>query len=102
MLQQRLMEKKRELLRRQEFDEATDSIVGIVVTHLSGMAERCSNDLAARRKIDAVVHQVRREIAEHRIKMTDAAAVAGCAEDCCSRGRRGKIGLRLLRTSARK
>jgi hypothetical protein len=28
--------KKRELLRGEDFDEAIDSIVGIVITHLSG------------------------------------------------------------------
>jgi len=27
-----------------------------VLTHLSGMAVRCSNDLVVRRKIDAVVY----------------------------------------------
>ena len=30
------MEKKRELLRREDFNEAIDSIAGIVITHLSG------------------------------------------------------------------
>ena len=38
MLQLRLMEKKRELLRREDLDEAIDSIAGIVVTDLSGFA----------------------------------------------------------------
>jgi len=35
-----------------------DGIAGIVLTHLSGMAARCSNDLVVRRKIDAVVYEV--------------------------------------------
>jgi hypothetical protein len=35
MLQLRLTE-KRELLRRADFDEAIDSIAGVVITHLSG------------------------------------------------------------------
>jgi len=39
------MEKKHELVRRSDVDEAIDSIAGIVVTRLSGMAARCSNDL---------------------------------------------------------
>jgi hypothetical protein len=60
-----------ELLRREDFDEAIDSIAGVVVTHLNGIAARCSNDLAARRKIDAVVHQVRKEIAEHCVRLAD-------------------------------
>jgi hypothetical protein len=51
MLQLRLMEKKRELVRR------------------SGIAARCSNNLAARRKIDAVVYQVREEMTKASLEM---------------------------------
>jgi hypothetical protein len=50
-------------VRRTDVDALIDQIVGIVVTHLSGMAARCSNDLVVRRKIDAVVYQIRKEIA---------------------------------------
>jgi hypothetical protein len=64
MLQLRLMEKKRELVRREDVNALLDEICGVTLTHLSGMAARCSNDLTVRRKIDAVVHQVRREISE--------------------------------------
>ena len=71
MLQLRLMEKKRELVRRTDVDELIDQIAGAVPTHLSGMAARCSNDLTVRRKMDAVVRQVRTEIAEHRTKIAD-------------------------------
>ena len=71
MLQLRLMEKKRELVRRADFDEAIDSVAGIVLTHLSGMAARCSNDLAVRRKIDAVVYEVRKEMAKVALEMAD-------------------------------
>ena len=63
--------KKRELLRGEDFDEAIDSIVGIVITHLSGWAARCSNDLATRRKIDAVVYEVRKVIAKAALAMAD-------------------------------
>src|SRR5258705_13936918 len=38
MLQLRLMEKKRELVRQSDVDEMIDGIVGIVLTALSGMA----------------------------------------------------------------
>jgi hypothetical protein len=65
------LEKKRELLRRDDFDEAIGSIVGIVITHLSGMAAWCSNDLATRRKIDAVVYEVREEMAKASLAMAD-------------------------------
>jgi hypothetical protein len=71
MLQLRLMEKKRELLRRADLDEAIDSIAGVVLSHLSGMAARCSNDLVVRRKIDAVVYEVRKEMAKAALEMAD-------------------------------
>ena len=63
MLQLRLMEKKRELVRREDVDALIDAMAGTVLTHLSGMAARCSRDMAVRRNIDAVVTEIRREIA---------------------------------------
>ena len=72
MLQLRLMEKKRELVRQDDVDELIDQIAGITQTHLSGMAARCSRDMVVRRNIDAVVMQVRREIAEACSKAADA------------------------------
>ncbi|OKO73570.1 hypothetical protein [Bradyrhizobium sp. AS23.2] len=63
MLQIKIEEKKRTLVRRDAADELIDQIAGTTLTHLSGMAARCSRDLAVRRNIDAVVDQVRREIA---------------------------------------
>jgi len=35
------------------------------------MAARCSNDLAVRRKIDAVVYEVRKEMAKVALEMAD-------------------------------
>jgi hypothetical protein len=81
MLQLRLMEKKRELLRRENFDEAIDCIAGVVLTHLSGMAARCSNDLAVRRKIDAVVHEVRKKMAKVALEMADKCGERPLDED---------------------
>jgi hypothetical protein len=72
LLRLRIAEKQRELVPRADFDAMIDGIAGVVLTHLSGMAARCSNDLAVRRKIDAVVYEVRTEIAEHCTKMADA------------------------------
>jgi hypothetical protein len=46
-------------------------LAGIDVTHPSGLATRCSNDLATRRKIDAVVYEVRREMAKAALAMAD-------------------------------
>jgi len=55
MLQLRLMEKRRELVRRADVDAPIDEIAGTVLTHLSGMSARCSRDMQVRRNIDAVV-----------------------------------------------
>jgi hypothetical protein len=71
MLQLRLMEKRRELVRREDVDELIDAMAGIVLTHLGGMAARCSSDLVVRRNIDAVVMQIRREMSEACSKMAD-------------------------------
>jgi hypothetical protein len=71
MLQLRLMEQKRELVRRADVDELIDTLAGVVLTHLSGLAARCSNDLATRRKIDAVVYEVRKEMAKVALAMAD-------------------------------
>jgi hypothetical protein len=43
----------------------------IVLTHLSGVAARCSNDLAVRRKIDAVAYEVRKETAKVALEMAN-------------------------------
>ena len=64
-------EKQRELVPRADFDVVIDDIAGVVLTHLSGMAARCSNDLMVRRKIDAVVYEVRKEIAKVCLEMAD-------------------------------
>ena len=64
MLQLRLMEKQRKLVRRADVNALIDEMCGIVLTQLSGMAARCSRDMVVRRNIDAVVHEVRRELAE--------------------------------------
>jgi phage terminase Nu1 subunit (DNA packaging protein) len=58
------MERKGELVRRADVDALIDEIAGTVLTHLSGMSARCSRDMQVRRKIDAVVTQIRREINE--------------------------------------
>jgi hypothetical protein len=71
MLQLQLMEKRRELVPRADFDAMIDGIAGVVLSHLSGMAARCSNDLAVRRKIHAVVYEVRKEIAKVALEMAD-------------------------------
>ena len=71
MLQLRLMEKQRMLVRREDANALLDEICGVVLTHLSGMAARCSRDMNVRRNIDAVVRQVRSELAQVCTKMAD-------------------------------
>ena len=73
MLQLRLMEKKRELVRRADVDALIDGIAGTVLTHLSSMPARCAprGDLAVRRSIERVVFEVRTEIAKVCQEMAD-------------------------------
>ena len=71
MLTLRLMEKQRMLVRRDDANELLDTVCGVVLTHLSGMAARCSRDMVVRRNIDAVVHQVRVELAQVCEQMAD-------------------------------
>src|SRR5262245_41230175 len=73
LLQIKIEEKKCSLVRRDAADELIDQIAGTVLTHLSGMAARCSRDMAVRRNIDAVVDQVRREIATACLAKADEA-----------------------------
>ncbi|MGA7025933.1 MAG: hypothetical protein WCB77_01190 [Pseudolabrys sp.] len=42
-----------------------------MLTHLSGMGARCSRDMVVRRSIDAVVLQVRSELAQVCEQMAD-------------------------------
>ena len=64
LLRIRIEEKQRKLVRQDDVNELIDQIAGITLTHLSGMAARCSRDMVVRRNIDAVVMQIRSEIAE--------------------------------------
>ena len=73
LLQIRIMEKHRTLVRRDAVDELIDQIAGTVLTHLGGLSARCSRDMQVRRNIDAVVMQIRREIAEAYSKAADEA-----------------------------
>ena len=73
MLQLRLMEKKRELVRRADVDALIDGIAGVTLTALSGLPARCAprGDLATRRSIERVVFEVRRELAAICQQMAD-------------------------------
>jgi hypothetical protein len=73
MLQLRLMEKRRELVRRADVDALIDGIAGVTLTALSSLHARCAprGDLAIRRAIERVVFEVRTEIANTCLKMAD-------------------------------
>jgi hypothetical protein len=73
MLQLRLMEKKRELVRRADVDELIDGIAGVTLTALSSLPARCAprGDLATRRNIERVVFEVRTEMAKVCLEMAD-------------------------------
>ena len=80
----RIEEKQRKLVRQDDVNELIDQIAGITLTHLSGMAARCSRDMVVRRNIDAVVMQIRREIAEACSKAADAVNELPLDERDCS------------------
>jgi hypothetical protein len=71
LLRIKIAQTQRELMRREDADALLDEVCGVVLMHLSGLAARCSNDLAVRAKIEATVRQIRHEIAEHCIKVAD-------------------------------
>ena len=65
LLQLKLMEQKRELVRRSDADALLDEIAGVVLTHLSGWPARIAGtDLALRRKAEGLVRELRTEIAQ--------------------------------------
>ena len=73
MLQIRIMERKRQLGRRDDADALLDEVCGDVLTHLSGLPARCAprGDLAMRRSIERVVFEVRTELAQTCAPMAD-------------------------------
>jgi hypothetical protein len=75
MLQLRLMEKRRELVRQTDVDALIDEIVGVTLTATSSMPARCAprGDLATRRCIEEVVVEVRTEIAQIAQRKADEA-----------------------------
>lgn len=65
MLQTRLMEKKRDLIPREEATSDMEELIGLLLTGLSSMPVRCGGrDLAVRRSIDKAVYDLRVELAE--------------------------------------
>jgi hypothetical protein len=56
---------------REDVNALLDEICDVRLTHLSGMAAHCSDDLMVRRGIDSVVYEVRKEMAKAALAMAD-------------------------------
>ena len=73
MLQLRLMEKRRELVRRDDVDAMIDELAGVTLAALSSLPARCAprGNLATRRSIERVEFEVRTEIANLCLQKAD-------------------------------
>jgi hypothetical protein len=81
LLRLRIAEKKRELMPVTETEAFIEELVGLMLTHLSGMAARIGGpDLQLRRKVDQVVYETRVAISEAATRLADKAGEAPLAE----------------------
>ena len=72
MLQLRLMEKRRELVRRDEHEAMIDQMAGLVLTKLGGWPARSAGqDLGLRRRAENLLRELRTEMAEASTKLAD-------------------------------
>ena len=72
LIRLRIAEKQRALIPLAEAIETTDKIIGIVLVHMGSMPARIAGqDLAARRKIEKIIFEVRTEISEAASKLAD-------------------------------
>ena len=72
LVRMRIAEKQRTTIPLDEAIAVTDQIMGIVLTHMGSMPARIAGrDLAARRKIEEIIFQVRTEISEAASKLAD-------------------------------
>jgi hypothetical protein len=72
LIKLRIAERKRELMPTAEHNAFVDDLAGILLTKLGGLPARVAGaDLAMRRKAEAVVFELRREIAEACNKLAD-------------------------------
>ena len=72
LLQIRIEEKQRRLVRRDAQEAMIDQMAGLVLTKLGGWPARVAGtDLVVRRRAEAVLRELRTEIAEACIKLAD-------------------------------
>ena len=67
LLRMRIEEKRNTLVKRDDVNALIDSMVGLLLTHLSGFPARCGgHDLSVRRSHRGAAHELRREISKPR------------------------------------
>lgn len=64
MLEIKIAQQRRELVRREDCDALIDQIAGVMLTGLSGLAARVSRDPAVRQNVEVAVRQIRIELAQ--------------------------------------
>jgi hypothetical protein len=75
MLQLRLMQARRELVSRDAHEAMIDQMAGLLLTKLGGWPARVGGaDFGVRRRAEAVLRELRTEIAEACTKMADEAS----------------------------
>ena len=78
MLRLRVAKERRELMPTAEHEAFVDGLAGLLLTRLGSLAARVAGtDLGLRRKVDAVVLEWRREIAQACNKLADEAGEPG-------------------------
>jgi hypothetical protein len=82
LIRLRIAEKQRSLIPLDEAVGHLDEVVGLFLSHLSGLAARCgSRDLAVRREIDKAVFEMRVKISEAATKLADQRGEPPLADD---------------------
>ena len=72
LLRIRIAEKQKSLIPLEEAISTIDEVIGVMLTHMSGMAARCGgHDLQLRRRIEQVVYETRVAMSEAASKLAD-------------------------------
>ncbi len=72
LLEMKVARQERETILVSEHEEFLDSVMGLTLTHLSGWPARISgHDLALRRKAEALIFELRTDIANHCQRLAD-------------------------------
>jgi hypothetical protein len=101
LIRLRIAEKQRHLIPLDEAISQMDELVGLFLTHLSGLSAQCGGrDLAVRRAIDKAVFEMRVEISEAATMLADQRGEPPLGDDRCRddrcRSRGSDRALRLL------